>query len=66
MVSNECLRFGVHVEIQVSYKILWFEIPKEVSILHQLPSFQEGHVKGLLSHGEKYLYFPSLCLVNID
>jgi hypothetical protein len=35
MVRNEYLRFGVYVDIQVSYKILWLEIPKEVLVLHQ-------------------------------
>jgi hypothetical protein len=34
IVRNECLRFGVHVDIQVDYKILWLGIPKEVLILH--------------------------------
>jgi hypothetical protein len=34
MVRNGCLIFGVHVDIQVSYKILWLEIPKNVLILH--------------------------------
>jgi hypothetical protein len=42
MVRNECLRFGVHVGIQVSYKILRLEIPKEVLILYQLHGGQEG------------------------
>jgi hypothetical protein len=35
MVRNEYLRFGVYVDIQVSYKVLQLEIPKEVLILHQ-------------------------------
>jgi hypothetical protein len=26
MVRNECVRFGKHVDIEVSYKILWLEI----------------------------------------
>jgi hypothetical protein len=25
MVRNECVRFGGHTEVQVSYKILWLE-----------------------------------------
>jgi hypothetical protein len=29
MIKNECIRFGGHVEIQVSYKILQLEVPKE-------------------------------------
>jgi hypothetical protein len=28
MVINEYLRFGVHIDIQVSYKILWLDISK--------------------------------------
>jgi hypothetical protein len=27
MVWNECLRFGGHINIQVSYKILWSKVP---------------------------------------
>jgi hypothetical protein len=41
-VWNECVRFGGHINIQVSYKILWLEVPKKTSILHNLPCFQEG------------------------
>jgi hypothetical protein len=39
MVRNECLRLGVHVDIQVSYKILQLQIPKEILILHQQLGF---------------------------
>jgi hypothetical protein len=39
-IVSECLRFAVHVDIQVSYKILQLEIPKEVFILHQPHGFQ--------------------------
>ena len=43
MVWSECVRFGgLHVNKQVSYKILWLEVPKKASILHNLPCFQEG------------------------
>jgi hypothetical protein len=42
MVRNECLWFGVHVDIQGSYKILQLEIPNEVVILYQPPCFLEG------------------------
>jgi hypothetical protein len=42
MVKNECVRFGEHVEVQVSYKILQLETPKKVPILHNLSCFQEG------------------------
>jgi hypothetical protein len=41
-VWNECIRFGGHVNIQVSYKILQLEVPKKAPILHNLPCFQEG------------------------
>ena len=37
MVSNECVKFGGYVDIQVSYKILEVEVPKEAPILHNLP-----------------------------
>jgi hypothetical protein len=36
------VRFGRHIDIEVSYKILWLEIPKLVSILHYLACFQKG------------------------
>jgi hypothetical protein len=26
MVRNECVRFGVHVDIEVRYKILWLDV----------------------------------------
>jgi hypothetical protein len=35
MVRNECTRFGLHVNIQVSYKILQLEVLKESSIFAQ-------------------------------
>jgi hypothetical protein len=41
-VWNECIRFGGHINIQVSYKILQLEVQKKASILHNLPYFQEG------------------------
>jgi hypothetical protein len=31
-VKNECVRFGGHVHIEVSYKILWLEILNEPRI----------------------------------
>jgi hypothetical protein len=34
MVRNENVRFGRHIDIEVSYKILWLEISKLVLILH--------------------------------
>jgi hypothetical protein len=41
-VWNECVRFGGHINIQVSYKILRLEVLKKALILHNLPCFQEG------------------------
>jgi hypothetical protein len=41
MVRNESVRFGRHIDIEVSYKILWLEIPKLVIILHYLTCFQK-------------------------
>jgi hypothetical protein len=42
MVWNKCVRFGGHISIQVSYKILPLEVQKKASIFHNLPCFQEG------------------------
>jgi hypothetical protein len=42
MVRNESVRLGRHVDIEVSYKILWLEIPKFVQILHYSACFQKG------------------------
>jgi hypothetical protein len=42
MVRNESVRFGRHIDIEVSYKILQLEIPKLVLILHYLACFQKG------------------------
>jgi hypothetical protein len=38
MIRNESVRFGRHIDIEVSYKILQLEIPKLVLILHYLLS----------------------------
>jgi hypothetical protein len=43
---NECVRFGEHINIQVSHKILQLEVQKKASILHNLPCFQEGLFEG--------------------
>jgi hypothetical protein len=40
-VWNECVRFGGHVNIQVSCKIVQLEVLKKALILHNLPCFQE-------------------------
>jgi hypothetical protein len=42
MVRNESVRFGRHIDIEVSYKILQLEMPKLVPILHYLACFQKG------------------------
>jgi hypothetical protein len=42
MVRNESVRFGQHINIQVSYKILQLVVPKLVLILHYPACFQEG------------------------
>jgi hypothetical protein len=42
MVRNESVRFGRHIDIEVSYKILQLEIPKLILILHYLACFQKG------------------------
>jgi hypothetical protein len=39
-VRNECLRFGGHVDIEVSYKILRLDVLKETQILHNLSCFE--------------------------
>jgi hypothetical protein len=36
MVRNECVRFGGHVDIEVSYKILQLDVLKEIQNLHIL------------------------------
>jgi hypothetical protein len=41
MVRNESVRFGRHIDIEVSYKILQLEIPKLVLILYYLACFQK-------------------------
>jgi hypothetical protein len=42
MVKNESVRFGRHIDIEVSYTILQLEVPKLVPILHYLACFQKG------------------------
>jgi hypothetical protein len=39
-LRNECVRFGGHVDIEVSYKILRLDVLKETSILHNLSHFE--------------------------
>jgi hypothetical protein len=38
-VRNECIRFGGHVHIEISYKILWLEILNEAQNLLNSPCF---------------------------
>jgi hypothetical protein len=49
MVRNESVRFGRHIDIEVSYKILQLEISKLVLILHYLACFQKELFGGSLS-----------------
>jgi hypothetical protein len=42
MVRNEIVRFGRLIDIEVSYKILRFDVPNLVLILHYLACFQKG------------------------
>jgi hypothetical protein len=42
MVRNESVRFGRHIDIEVSYKILQLEVPNLVPILHYPSCFQKG------------------------
>jgi hypothetical protein len=46
MVRNESVRFGRHIDIKVSYKILLLEVPKLVPILQYLACFQKGLFEG--------------------
>jgi hypothetical protein len=39
-VRNEYVRFGGHVDIEVSYKILQLDVLKETSILHNLSCYE--------------------------
>ena len=42
MVWNECVRFGGHINIKFSNKILQLKIQKKATISHNLPCFQES------------------------
>jgi hypothetical protein len=48
MVKNESVRFGRHIDIEVSYKTLQLEIPKLVPILYYPACFQKGLFGGSL------------------
>jgi hypothetical protein len=49
MVRNECLRFGEHVDIQVSYKILELEIPKKSSFCTNHLAFKRDCFEAILT-----------------
>jgi hypothetical protein len=40
IVKSGCVRFGGHVEREVSYKILWLDLLKETQNLHNLSCFE--------------------------
>jgi hypothetical protein len=39
-VRNECVRFGGHVDIEVSYKILQLDVLKKTPSLQNPPCFE--------------------------
>jgi hypothetical protein len=48
IVRNGSVRFGRHIDIKVSYKILWLQVPKLVPILYYPACFQKGLFGGNL------------------
>jgi hypothetical protein len=40
MVRNECVRFGGHVDIEVSYKIVQLDVLKKTPSLENPPCFE--------------------------
>jgi hypothetical protein len=58
MVRNESVRFGRHIDIKVSYKILQLKVPKLVPILHYPACFQKGLFGG--SFEQKNIYLSGL------
>jgi hypothetical protein len=44
MARNESVRLGRHIDIEVSYMILWLEVSKLVPILHYPACFKRGAV----------------------
>jgi hypothetical protein len=59
MVKNETVRFGRHIDIKVSYKILWLEVSKLVPILHNPTCFQKGLFGGSFEQN-------ILCLLGVN
>jgi hypothetical protein len=49
MVRNESVRFGRHIDIEDSYKILQLKVPKLVQNLHYLACFQKGLFGGSIA-----------------
>jgi hypothetical protein len=43
------VRFGRHTEIEVSYKIIWLEVPKLVPICTIQLIFNRGYLEAVLS-----------------
>jgi hypothetical protein len=46
MIGNECIRFGRHINIQVSRKILQFEVQKQSINFAQYSFLSKGVVFG--------------------
>jgi hypothetical protein len=49
LVRNESVRFARHIDIEVSYKILWLEIPKLVQFCAIWLAFKRGCLEAILS-----------------
>jgi hypothetical protein len=58
-VWNECVRFGGHMNIQVSYKILQLEVSKKAPILHN------GWFEAILETMRFMMSMFSTCLVHV-
>jgi hypothetical protein len=49
MLRNESVRFGRHIDIEVSYKILQLEVPKFVRFCTIWLAFKRGCLEAVLS-----------------
>jgi hypothetical protein len=58
MVRNENVRIGRHIDIEVSYKILWLEVPKLVPIFQYLACFQKGLFGGNFEQNHPWSFNP--------
>jgi hypothetical protein len=56
MLRNESVRFGRHIDIEVSYKILRLKIPKLVQILHYWACFQKGLFGGNFEQKHPHIF----------